>query len=229
MSPASRAAPRLWQPEWYVLRALTAGVRAFLAEIDLRGRRVLDFGCGARPYEPWFTGAGARYLGADLDGAHEIAIAADGSLQTGDASVDLVASFQVLEHVWDVGAYLREARRVLVPGGKLLLSTHGAWLYHPHPGDYRRWTSEGLRREVEAAGFALEAMRPVAGPLAWTTVLRAVGLCHFLRRLPLVGGVLAAASAALLGGKAWLEDRLTPLAVVRDNACVYVALFRRVP
>ena len=229
MSPASRAAPRLWQPEWYVLRALAASVRALLAEIDLRGRRVLDFGCGARPYEPWFTGAGARYLGADLDGAHEIAIAADGSLLTGDASVDLVASFQVLEHVWDVGAYLREARRVLVPGGKLLLSTHGAWLYHPHPGDYRRWTAEGLKREVEAAGFALEAMRPVAGPLAWTTVLRAVGLCHFLRSLPLVGGALAAASAALLGGKAWLEDRLTPLAVVRDNACVYVALFRRVP
>jgi len=229
MTPRGRSAPRIWQADWYVLSGLAREIRAALQGLELRGRRVLDFGCGERPYEPWFVAAGARYTGADLGGAHEIPIGADGRLGAGDASADLVASFQVLEHVWDVAGYLAEARRVLIPGGSLLLSTHGTWLYHPHPGDYRRWTLEGLKREVEAAGFALVAMRPVAGPLAWTTVLRAVGLCHFLARLPFVGGALAAAAAIVFGAKAWLEDRLTPAAVVRDNACVYVGLFRRVP
>jgi SAM-dependent methyltransferase len=229
MNPCARRAPRIWQPDWYVLRGLAQEIRATLGGLELRGCRVLDFGCGARPYEPWFVAAGARYAGADLGGAHEVSIGTDGRLGAGDASADLVVSFQVLEHVWDVARYLAEARRVLVPGGSLLLSTHGTWLYHPHPGDYRRWTAQGLKREVEAAGFALVAMRPVAGPLAWTTVLRAVGLCHFLARLPLVGGALAAATAVLLGAKAWLEDRLTPAAVLRDNACVYVCLFRRMP
>src|SRR5207237_1168333 len=85
--------------------------------------RVLDFGCGARPYERWFADAGSHYRGADIDGAHEVAIKPDGSLASADGEYDLVASFQVLEHVWDLGAYLGEARRALRPQGWLLLST----------------------------------------------------------------------------------------------------------
>ena len=224
-----RAVPRIWQPDWYVLRELAGAIRLTLAQLDLRGARVLDYGCGERPYESWFVAAGAHYRGADLDGAHEVKIGADGALLAEDASAELVASFQVLEHVWDVATYLREAHRVLAPGGWLLLSTHGTWLYHPHPGDYRRWTVDGLKLEVEAHGFRLVSMRPVAGPLAWTTVLRGLGLCHFLGRLPVAGRALVAASACLLGFKAWLEDRITPRAIIRDNACMYVALFRREP
>jgi SAM-dependent methyltransferase len=222
-----RAAPAIWHPDWYVLRELGRAIRETLAGLDLKGARVLDYGCGTRPYEKWFSAAGARYQGADLGGANEVRITPDGTLDVANASVEFVASFQVLEHVWDVQAYLREAHRVLVPGGSLLLSTHGAWLYHPHPGDFRRWTLDGLKREVEAAGFVLVSLRPVAGPLAWTTVLRAVGLCHFVRKIPLAGPAFAAMSACLLNLKAWLEDRITPEAAIRDNACVYVGLFRR--
>jgi SAM-dependent methyltransferase len=155
--------------------------------------------------------------------------APDGTLGAPDASARLVASFQVLEHVWDVAGYLREARRVLMPGGWLLLSTHGTWLYHPHPTDFRRWTAEGLKREIEAAGYEQIWMRPVAGPLAWTTVLRSIGLAHFLRRIPLAGAPLAAASASLLSAKAWVEDRITPNTITAENACVYLGLFRRKP
>lgn len=229
MSHGNRAAPRIWQPDWYVLRELARAIRLTLTQLDLSGARVLDYGCGERPYESWFAAAGAQYRGADFDGAHEVKLAPNGALLADDASVELVASFQVLEHVWDVATYLREAHRVLVPGGSLLLSTHGTWLYHPHPGDYRRWTVDGLRLEVETHGFRLVSMRPAAGPLAWTTVLRGVGLCRFLAVVPVVGGALAATSAMLLNLEAWLEDHITPRSVIRDNACVYVALFRRVP
>ena len=229
MTHGGRATPRIWRADWYVLRELARAIRESLAELDLRNARVLDYGCGERPYESWFTAAGAQYRGADLDGAHEVKLAPDGALLADDASVELVASFQVLEHVRDVATYLREAHRVLVPGGSLLLSTHGTWLYHPHPGDYRRWTVDGLRIDVETHGFRLVSMRPAAGPLAWTTVLRGIGLCHFLAMIPVVGGALAATSAVLLNLKAWLEDRITPRSVVRDNACIYVAVFRRIP
>jgi SAM-dependent methyltransferase len=225
----SRAAPRIWQPDWYVLRELARAIRETLPQLELKGARVLDYGCGERPYEAWFAAAGARYQGADLDGSHEIRITTSGTLDAGNEGVEVVTSFQVLEHVWDVSGYLSEAHRVLAPGGWLLLSTHGTWLYHPHPGDFRRWTVDGLKREVEAAGFALVSMRPVAGPLAWTTVLRSLGWCHVLGRIPLVGGALSAMLATLFGLKAWLEDRVTPASATRDNACVYVGLFRRVP
>jgi SAM-dependent methyltransferase len=225
----SRAAPRIWRADWLVLREMARVLRAMLADpaLGLRGARVLDFGCGTRPYEPWFVAAGAQYRGADIDGAHEVRIAQDGRLECADGQFDVVASFQVLEHVWDLDAYLGEARRALRPGGKLLLSTHGSWLYHPHPRDYRRWTAEGLQREVESRGFALRRMEPVVGPLAWTTVFRALGAVQVLKRLPIVGAPLAAGAAACYNLRAWLEDRITPRGITAVNACTYIALFGR--
>jgi SAM-dependent methyltransferase len=224
-----RARPRIWDLDWHVLRRQRQAVRGLLESpaLNLRGASVLDFGCGTRPYEPWFIALGARYRGADIDGANEIALRADGSLAAADAAFDMVASFQVLEHVWDVATYLGEAHRVLKPGGSLLLSTHGSWFYHPHPGDYRRWTAEGLRREVEARGFRLLEMRAVVGPLAWTSILRSFGVAYAMRRIPVVGHAIAALAAVLYNLRAWCEDAITPAHVTADNACVYVGLFRR--
>lgn len=224
-----RSSPRIWHNDWLVLRRQAAAIRALVAApgLALRDAVVLDFGCGTRPYEAWFIAAGARYQGADIDAAHEITIRSDGTLPVSDASVDLVASFSVLEHVWDVGTYLREARRVLKKGGWLLLSTHGNWFYHPHPEDYRRWTSAGLRREVEAHGFRLAEMRAVVGPLAWTSILRSFGAAYALRRIPFAGAPLASLAATLYNTCAWFADGITPAQVTADNACVYVGLFRR--
>lgn len=228
MDANARANPRIWDPGWLVMRRLAQAIRGLLDSpaLALRDAGVLDFGCGNRPYEGWFRAAGARYQGADIDGRHEVRIDADGALAAGDAMFDMVVSFQVLEHVWDVARYLREARRVLKPGGWLLLSTHGTWFYHPHPGDFRRWTRDGLRRELEAQGFRMVEMRPVVGPLAWTTILRSFGAAHAFRRIPLAGGALAAGAAVLCNLLSWLEDRITPVAITTDNACVYVGLFK---
>lgn len=224
-----RAAPRFWQPDWLVLRGMAGALRALLADpaLKLNGARVLDFGCGTRPYQPWFVAAGAHYRGADIDAAHEVRIRKDGSLECADGEYDLVASFQVLEHVWNLDAYLGEARRALRADGWLLLSTHGAWLYHPHPGDYRRWTAEGLQREVEARGFRMVRMEAVVGPLAWTTIFRSIGAAHALKRVPLAGAPLTALLATLLNARAWVEDCITPRAITAVNACTYIGLFRR--
>ncbi|TMH59541.1 MAG: hypothetical protein E6H57_22440 [Betaproteobacteria bacterium] len=55
-----RATPRFWQPDWLVLREMARVLRAMLADptLALKDARVLDFGCGARPYESWFADAG---------------------------------------------------------------------------------------------------------------------------------------------------------------------------
>lgn len=224
-----RAAPRIWQADWLVLREMACVLRSVLADpvLKLQGARTLDFGCGTRPYEPWFAAAGVHYRGADIDAAHEVRIRNDGTLDCGDAEYDLVASFQVLEHVWDLATYLGEAHRVLRKGGRLLLSTHGTWLYHPHPHDFRRWTAEGLLREIESRGFKLEVMFPVVGPLAWTTVFRILGMGHFLRKIPLLGHAICALVTVPMNIRAWIEERITPEAVTANNACVYVGLFRR--
>lgn len=224
-----RLSPRLWDTDWLVLRGMRTAIEAFAVRLSKPGQSVLDFGCGAKPYAPLFTSRGCIYRGADLGGAADINIQPGGNLGAPPASADLVVSFQVLEHVRDLDTYLSEARRVLRPDGQMLLSTHGTWLYHPHPEDHRRWTREGLIGDIEARGFQVTDCIPVTGPLAWTTMIRLTCIAVAVRKIPVVGGPLANVIAVVMNLKANLEDKITPAWVTRDNACVYVTLSRPKP
>lgn len=131
----------------------------------LGGGLLVDFGCGDAPYEPLLAPRFERYMRADLPGnphAH-IEISPDGRLPLPDGAANAVLSSQVLEHVRDPRSYLDEAHRVLAPDGVLILSTHGAWRYHPDPTDYWRWTREGLELELTSAGFTSLWIRGVLG------------------------------------------------------------------
>jgi SAM-dependent methyltransferase len=128
--------------------------------------------------------------------------------------------------VWDVDTYLAEARRLLKPGGRLLLSTHGTWLYHPHPTDFHRWTREGLERQLVSSGFVVEHTDSLVGPLAWTTQFRLLGLRHALAAVPLVGRALVPALATAMNVRMTIEDAITPRAILRDNAAVYLVVAR---
>lgn len=152
-------------PYAHHIRRLPAGLRELVPELALApGSRVLDFGCADMPYRSFFA-SGVEYVGADLAGNQlaTIVINPDGTLPVEDGGFDAVFSTQVLEHVIDPRLYLAESLRVLRPGGRLLLSTHGIFPYHPDPVDLWRWTGEGLRHQVEAVGFELVRMRGIIG------------------------------------------------------------------
>ena len=112
------------------------------------GYRVLDVGCGPKPYYPFFAERASEYVGVDVDDDTRApsSSAAVEALPVGDGEFDLVLCTQVLEHCDDPAQAVRELRRVTAPGGRVLASTHGAQWYHPAPVDYWRWTHEGLRR-----------------------------------------------------------------------------------
>jgi SAM-dependent methyltransferase len=106
------------------------------AAARLEGKRVLDFGCGGGEGTAAMAAQAASVLGVDVaeeavayarerNGGANIAYeqVGDGSVPRPDASFDAVCSFQVLEHVADPDAYLAEAKRLLAPGGELLLAT----------------------------------------------------------------------------------------------------------
>ncbi|HTU13946.1 MAG TPA: class I SAM-dependent methyltransferase [Solirubrobacterales bacterium] len=142
--------------------ALGALARSLTAEIErtLGGRRdlrVLDIGCGNKPYLPFFADRAIRYWGVDaVDGPVVDAIGVAEELPCEDASFDVIVCTQVLEHVDDPVKVLAEINRVLAPGGVVFLSTHGVFLYHPDPPDsdrdYWRWTHSGLLRIFRQSG-----------------------------------------------------------------------------
>lgn len=216
-----RLTPRLWDTDWLMLRQLSRRLGEEMLRSLKRGQRLVDFGCGSMPYRTLVEDLGVEYLGAEFDGGM-VPIAADGKLPMADRSVDAVLSVQVLEHVRNLDLYLGEAARVLKNDGMLLLSTHGTWLYHPHPEDHRRWTRTGLVVDVESRGFKVESIEGLVGPLATTTMIRLTGYAFFLRRIPVLGRFASAILAIVMNSRGWLEDRLTPPSIIQDNGCVYL-------
>ena len=222
-----RRETRIFDTDWLVLRHLSRTVDSYAEKLAASCRRAIDLGCGSQPYRAIFESRGVDYRGADLGDGAEVVITPEGKVLAEPASADLVLSFQVLEHVRDLDTYLAEAARLLAPGGRLLLSTHGTWLYHPHPEDHRRWTREGLIGELQSRGWTVERWEAICGPLALTTIIRLTGYCYALRRIPLIGVALGRALAVVLNLRAVLEDWITPAAIRSDNACVYFVQARR--
>lgn len=85
------------------------------------------------------------------------------ALPFADASFDTVMLLDVLEHVSEPEAALHEASRVLVAGGRLLVTIPFAYPLHDLPHDYQRFTGPGLERRIRLAGLTPELIVEVGG------------------------------------------------------------------
>jgi SAM-dependent methyltransferase len=114
------------------------------------GLRILDVGCGVQPYYPLFADIASEYDGNDVEPGPRIKyVSMVESLPIPDESYDVVLCTQVMEHVRRPVQALSEMTRVLAPGGHLFMTTHGVYPFHPHPGDYWRWTRQGFEAMFE--------------------------------------------------------------------------------
>lgn len=166
--PADIRAATLTHRYGHHIRVLPARLAALSRQLEVAdGGRVLDYGCADVPYRHFF-GAKVNFVAADLPGnpAATLTLNEDTTVPVESGTFDAVMSTQVLEHVSDPDLYLSESFRVLRPGGRLLLSTHGVFIYHPDPVDYWRWTCAGLRRVVELQGFEVLSFEGIIGPTA---------------------------------------------------------------
>jgi len=132
-----------------------------------RGKRVLDAGCGAGYGSAELAEMAETVTGVDV-ASEAIAYARDhyalpnlafeqascSALPFADGSFDLVAAFEVIEHLEDWRGFLAEARRVLGVNGQLVVSTpnrlyytesrglEGANPFHVHEFDFAEFTAE---------------------------------------------------------------------------------------
>jgi SAM-dependent methyltransferase len=146
--------------------------------------RLLDVGCGVKPYYPFFASVVSEFVGVDVDDGPYVDLRGTvEALPVDDASFDVVLCTQVLEHCDDPAQAVRELRRVTAPGGRVLASTHGVQVYHPSPGDYWRWTHAGLRRIFEEnATWSSLTVEPGAGTASGLAMLLGFYLETALRK-----------------------------------------------
>ena len=214
---------RPWHRYAHHIRTLPVRLEALSADLEVgAGTRLLDYGCADVPYRHFFP-AEADYVGADLPGNRHatVELNPDGTLPVPDDSFDAVLSTQVLEHVSDPVAYVSEAFRVLRPGGRMLLSTHGIMVWHPDPIDHWRWTCSGLREAVGSAGFEVVRFEGIIGLLPTGIQLVQDAIYWKLPRL------LRAPFALVMQTLMALTDRLHSQANRDYNSQVFALIARK--
>ena len=151
-----------WLANHKVIRALQR------ARVHARGV-LLDVGCGARSFEPLFQGHVSRYLGVDLAASRFLgaalpdAFARAEALPFRDGSVDTVLGLSMLTYLPEPRRMLEEARRVLRPGGMLILEFTQMAPLHDEPHDYYRFTRYGAASLLEGSGFEVVEVLPIGG------------------------------------------------------------------
>jgi ubiquinone/menaquinone biosynthesis C-methylase UbiE len=165
--------------------------RAFLLDRVKPGDAVLDLGSGEGDFAAAALAAGARPIAVDvaqraLDRARakhpELSdlrlTPPHGPFPLKDGEADLVWASEVIEHVADTARWLSEVRRVLRPGGRLLLTTplHGRITgvrialagfppdFDPRGEHLRFYTRASLREVLEDFDFGDVRIRAAAGP-----------------------------------------------------------------
>ena len=133
------------------------------------------------------TGIGGKRIDLEQD-----------KLPYADGVVDSVLMFNLLEHIYNYDQALREAARVLKPGGQLIGAVPFLVNYHPDPHDYWRFTGETLQNIFTQAGFKdIQVISFGCGPFTagWSHVEQVVPRILKIIFLPLVLLFDAAVSA----------------------------------
>jgi SAM-dependent methyltransferase len=187
-----RLPAELEPPDWELRRGF------LLAELR-PGDRALDLGSGAGDFTAEIAKAAAHVVGVDVAEAAVARAGAahpgldfrltpiDGPLPLEDGAFDVVWASEVIEHIGDTARWLSEVRRVLVPGGRLLVTTpsHGRLRlllagierFSEPLGDHLHlYSKRSLKGVLEEFGFGEVRVRLAGGPSGLRRMVLATGV-----------------------------------------------------
>lgn len=150
--------PSFKHPLYFIRKGLYRKISLYAPQ--LKGK-LLDFGCGEKPYQSLFTHV-SSYTGLDYNGEghnhqHEaVDVYYDGiTIPFENESFDSVFTSEVFEHVFGLQQILPEINRVMKKGGQILITCPFAWEEHEIPVDYARYTQFALNDMLVKNGFKL--------------------------------------------------------------------------
>lgn len=194
----------------FVRKTLRDAIRA-RAKQHASGR-LIDIGCGSKQYEHLLAPYVTKHVGVDQAGSphgatHIDIVASAYEIPVESGSFDTALMTEVLEHLEEPQAALRECARVLRPGGVLILTAPFIWHLHEEPRDFYRYSKYGLEHLLVTAGFEIVEMTALGG--FWTTFaqLLAYNLEPLDRGIVRMSHVMPVIGEALIRAAIWLEVR----------------------
>ena len=200
-------------------------VEKICRDIGKRKPRILDVGCGTGANLQMLSQFGAAE-GVDVSSealefcrARGLANVKQGAAETlphGDASFDLVTGLDVVEHLDDDVAGLREMRRVLRPGGRALLFVPAFMFLWGVQDDIshhrRRYDLRELKQKVNEAGLSVERATYANITFFWPILLGRL-LMRLTRIRPssennITVGALNGLLGRILGAEGWWLQRM---------------------
>lgn len=184
---------------------------------------VLDLACGSSPFRMYFPGA-SEYLRIDINPPDEgVARGSMLSIPLEDSRVDTILLFQAISDVLNPGDVLSEMRRVLKPGGRVLLFESMCYPEHDLPHDYYRIMPAALTALASTNELSVESLERLGGlftrfSVLWNTFIMG-GLSRFrlLRPMSMLG--IVSANVFMYG-----LDRLYPRPSLASD---YLAILRK--
>lgn len=161
------------------------------------GEYVLDAGAGMQPYADLFDHAhyeSADFAKVDKTYADQTYICDLMDIPVADGRFDHVVFNQVLEHLPDPIGVLKELRRVLKPGGRIICTCPLTYEEHEKPYDFYRYTQFAHRMMFEKAGFEIASLDWLEGYYG-TASYQLRGIARHLPLWPTDGTLLAKCAA----------------------------------
>lgn len=147
--------PSLLSPFYFIRKGLLKNIEKYS---DSLSGKMLDFGCGSKPYRNLFVVD--EYVGLDYENpghSHEneqIDVFYNGKdIPFSNGYFDSVLCSEVFEHVFNLPVVLSEISRTTIKGGHVLVTCPFVWNEHEIPNDYARYTKFALINMMEDYGF----------------------------------------------------------------------------